>query len=151
MTIPVAELPALNILDEARGTEVLTYYLDSLDQRNNLTEYCDMLYLCITAPERYISRVSIDRYLSENSRLIAHHFDELVELVKCGEYKYWFIANYFVTNGYVQDQNDVWLNYSREYKESLREKIAHTESDEERQSLIRTAMLYWNTFYRKML
>lgn len=143
MTIPVAELPALNILDEARGTEVLTYYLDSLDQRNNLTEYCDMLYLCITAPERYISRVSIDRYLSENSRLIAHHFDELVELVKCGEYKYWFIANYFVTNGYVQDQNDVWLNYSREYKESLREKIAHTESDEERQSLIRTAMLYF--------
>lgn len=143
MTIPVAELPALNILDETRGAEVLISYLDSLDQRNNLTEYCDMLYLCITEPEQYISRASMDYYLSKNSRLIARHFDELIELVKCGEYKYWFITNYFVTHEYVQDQNNVWSNYSRKYKESLKERIVCAASDEERQSLIRTAMLYF--------
>lgn len=141
--IPVNELPALNILDESRGVEVLTSYLDGLEQRNSFIEYCDMLNLCFSDPERYVKKSSLDDYFSTHSRLITENFDTLIELAKSGEYKYWFIANYFITNAYVQDKNNVWSNFTQEYKELLKEKIACVASDEERQALIRKAMLYF--------
>lgn len=141
--IQVNELPALNILDESRGIEVLTSYLNALEERNGFIEYCDMLNLCFCAPEKYVNKSSLDNYFSTHNRLIEANFDKLIELAKSGEYKYWLIANYFISNGYIPDKNNAWSTFSQKYKELLKEKIACTTSDEEKQALIRTAMLYF--------
>lgn len=141
--IQVNELPTLNILDESRGIEVLTSYLNALEQRGGFTEYCDMLNLCLSAPDRYVRKTSLDDYFSTHNRLIADNFDKLIELAKSGEYKYWFIANYFISNEYIPDKNNAWSTFSQECKDLLKEKIACSTSNEEKQTLIRTAMLYF--------
>lgn len=141
--IPSDELPALNILEETRSIEVLDSYLKALEQREDLSEYCQMLYLCLRTPEQYVRKAVMDGYFSLHSDFVATNFGALVELAKSGDYKYWLIANYFTANGYVQDKENAWTTFTQEYKRLLRQKINDASSDEEKQTMIRMAMLYF--------
>lgn len=141
--IQVNELPALNILDESRGIDIVASYLNALEQGDRFTEYCDMLNLCFSAPDKYVKKAKLDDYFSTHNRLIVDNFDKLIELAKSGEYKYWYIANYFISKEYIPDKNNTWSVFSQKYKDLLKEKIACSTSDEEKQTLFRTAMLYF--------
>lgn len=136
------ELPALNILDEDRGLEVLASYLSCLEKKDNINEYCEMLYLCLSMPEHYVRKAILDNYIAKNTTFISSNFDTLINLAKSGDYRYWLINNYFISNGYVQDTDGFWSAYTQECKALLSQKIADA-SEEEKQAIIRKAILYF--------
>lgn len=136
-----SNLPNLNCIEMVRRADILTSYLESVEAQENIDGYCDLLYKCITDPENYLNIGYLEEYLVNHTTFIKKHYNTIINKAKTGDYRYWLIVEHFCKD----DPNDEygWKNYKNEYRNSLVKKIANSGSIDEKEKLIKEALLFF--------
>ncbi len=152
----VENLVGLSGIRDVLQVNVIEELLSSLLEQNRIKEYCQALSSFLHNPEKYVSRKRLDDCLLRLSTSINDGWEMLLTEVKGNEFSAWFVADYLISNGFI-DKKEEWENYCQEYYHNLVETIQNPSSEEEKQSALDKLMLrfpadkmFWQESYEAL-